>query len=149
MYARHKPGHDWDESEGLPDFSKIKLESQSFNWNIFSIPIWTRFNDKKEYFENYAVVGFSVETIRYTFKYNPQFQDHTLGLDHLPVKYNYSHCQLRMNRELNKLEKRELRLILKNKSVVPLKPNQKQGYLGLFKDILKMFYYKLYSRPCG
>ena len=54
MYVRHKPGHDWKIEDGLPDFSKIKIgtekkDRQSMNWNIFSIPIWARFNDKTEY----------------------------------------------------------------------------------------------------
>jgi hypothetical protein len=139
MYARHKPGHDWNIEEGIPDFSKIKLKDQSFNWSIYSIPIWTRFNDKKEYLDNYAVVGFSVDTICHTSLWSTEFKDSTLGLEHKPIELNYSHCQLKLNiQNLSNFEKRNLRVILKNKSYVPLYPRESQSSYKILFDIIKM-----------
>lgn len=147
MYARHKPGHDWKIEEGLPDFSKIKIEDkQSFNWNIFSIPIWTRFNDKKEYQNEYAVVAFLVETIRYSSSIDQNFENHTLSVAHAPIENNYSHCELILKKELTKSQRRAIRLTLKHKSFVALTPHQEQEDIQIIMDIFNMLFTRILLR---
>lgn len=100
LYARHKPGVDWNESQGLPDFTKIKIDpdksdkNQSFNWDKLSEPHWVRFNPAKEYLQHYAVVGFLTETIRNIDKYSTDCEKNLIDVEHKPVDINYSHCQL-------------------------------------------------------
>ncbi len=135
LYARHKPGHDWNEEEGLPDFSKIKInpkkpsENQSFNWDQYSEPHWVRFNPQKEYLKEYAVVGFLVETIRNIKTFNDELENDFVDVEHEPVKINYSHCQLVCLEKLrliknNKPVRRALRMAMKHNSEVFLRPNE-------------------------
>jgi len=143
-FARHKPSHDWKEEDGLPDFSKIKID-QSFNWSQFSIPIWTRFNAAMEYQEEYAVVGYRVSTIRQTNKIQKQnrysqfeFEDLTLDIKHEPIDTNYSHCELVSVIDLDKTKRREIRMTLKHNSNVCLKPHEKRNLIHLQFDYFKM-----------
>jgi hypothetical protein len=142
MYARHKPGYDWDEDQELPDFSKIKIDpenpdkNQSFNWDKFSKPHWTRFNLGKKYLEEYAVIGFLTETIRNISKYVENLEPNLIDIEHEPIEINYSHCQLscaeRFRRKNNKKEKRKIRrairMAMKHNSKVFLKPYE--NYVG-------------------
>lgn len=146
LYTRHKPSTDWKEEDGLPDFSKIKLD-QSFNWCNFSIPIWTRFNNKKEYLHDYAIAGFYVKTIRESHKNSSvKFTQKILEIEHRPEEYNYSHCQLVTLKNLSKTEKRALRMTLRHKCITPLKPNEKRNFYYILLDIMKMFCSRIISR---
>jgi hypothetical protein len=145
MYVRHKPGHDWNREDGLPDFSKIKIgtdknERQSMNWNIFSIPIWARFNDKKDYNADYAVIAYSVDVIRHTSKFDTNFDDLSLSIIHDPIENNYSHCELIMNKKLSKSQKREIRMTLKHNHFIALLPGQEQSKLEIIKEIINMYF---------
>lgn len=135
LYQRHKPGYDWKEEEGLPDFTKIKIDpnnperNQSYNWEKFSEPHWVRFNPQKEYQIEYAVVGYLTETIRNLNQYDSGLPNKILDVEHAPVDINYSHCQLSCIKtpetRIDKTKKRAMRQALKNKSKVFLAPNQK------------------------
>lgn len=144
MFARHKPGYDWNNKEGFPDFSKIKVD-QSFNWSAYSIPIWARFNDKKEYKADYGIVGYSVGVIReprifegYKIKVKPE-------VFHVPLEFNYSHCQLDNLNNLPKDIRRNIRYSFRNKCVISILPNQEISKLAILKDLIKMYYHRLLS----
>lgn len=134
-FARHKPSSDWNAQEELPDFSKIKLD-QSFNWSIYSIPLWTRFDDSMNYKSDYAVVGYKVSTIRLTNRINPSFQNFIFDIKTDPLENNYSHIVLVTDPDLkiNKTQKRELRMTLKHRCKVSLLPNEKQNFFRTFFD---------------
>lgn len=156
LYSRHRPGHDWNSTENIPDFTKIKIPEsinesekglgQSFNWNIYSIPVWTRFDDQQNYLENYAVVGYSVKSIRRTgdvLVNNSQsgivLENGVLEVKHSPNKYNHSHCHLALGKLLNKSERREVRMAIKHSSFVPLYPGQARNIIQLYWDLAKMY----------
>jgi len=128
LYQRHKPGIDWVEKEGLPDFSKIKIDpkkpenNQSYNWDRYSEPHWVRFNPQKEYQIEYAVVGYLTETIRNLKNYNSKLLNNFLDVEHVPVDINYSHCQLSCDRGATKSVRREMRKTLRHKVKVYLNP---------------------------
>lgn len=150
-FVRHKPGHDWKDEDELPDFTKIKIEDQSCYWDQYSIPIWARFNDVKEYKEDYAVVAYKVSTIRQTSKVlrikkytKVEFDDLTLNIRHLPIDTNYSHCEM-SSIVLNKTERREIRMTLKHNSKVYLKPNEKRNLILLQLDYYKMLSFRWIS----
>ena len=138
LYARHKPGHDWNEIEGLPDFTKIKINpnepsnNQSFNWDRFSKPHWVRFNPHKKYLNEYAVVGFLTETIRNLSKHDPDLEIDLVDVEHKPEEINYSHCQLSCLEKFKLIEtkrqKKErassIRMVMKHNSKVFLQPNE-------------------------
>ena len=142
MYARHKPGYDWNEGDDYPDLSKIKID-QSFNWSAYSLPCWARFNPNKVYQSEYGVVGYSVNKIRNPINdlgesilvVNP-------NVNHKPEDNNYSHCELVLESPITKSLKREYRTALKHRSVVYLRPHQKPSKI-LFIDYLKMYWHKL------
>ena len=138
VYARHKPSTDWDHRNGLPDFSRIKID-QSFNWCDFSIPIWTRFNDEREYLSDYAVAAFGVKTIRESHKKCTLFDSQVLDVEHIPFPHNYSHCALIALKALSKKERRELRMALRHGCRVPLRPNEQQGIIGMAIDRIRMY----------
>jgi len=92
VYARFKPqSEQWNNEDDIPNL-KVLRSKQSFNWNVFSIPEWTRFNDIPNYLDGYAVVGFSIKAFR--SKTNDSFKDIGIELHHIPEEYNYSHLQL-------------------------------------------------------
>ncbi|NQU68148.1 MAG: hypothetical protein HQ510_09415 [Candidatus Marinimicrobia bacterium] len=138
MYARQKPSTDWNENDGLPDFTRIKT-NQSYNWCIFSIPIWTRFDDKKTYLSDYAVTAFSVETIRESYKYGLETQSQVLEVKHKPMDQNYSHCEMNPLGNLNKTQRREIRMSLRHKCYVSLRPNETQNKVGRIVALFKMY----------
>ncbi len=121
MFARHKPYSQWLPDDEYPEFSQIRTD-QSFNWSVFSTPIWTRFNNQKQYLRDYGVIGYKVRTIKCTSKYDNQFEDETLLLKHKPDKNNYSHCELYLNKEITRKQKRDLRYTLKNECIKSYKP---------------------------
>jgi len=92
MYARHAPNH-WEKRRKFPDVTQIRSD-QSFNWSAFSIPVWTRFNNKKEYKENHGVCGYSVYTIRNAHLFNNNLPKNAYGVKHTPIETNFSHCEL-------------------------------------------------------
>ena len=136
MYARHKPGSEWIEGEEYPDFSKIK-SNQSFNWSAFSLPVWVRFNHLKEYKNEYGVLGYSVNTIRNTNLFTRNLNENTYGVKHIPIDFNYSHCEL-FPINVDKKQKREFRLMLKNNCSKELYPHQKCDTEKLILDYIKM-----------
>ena len=129
MYARHKPGSDWKEGDELPDLSKIRSQ-QSFNWSAFSIPVWTRFDDKRKYLPDYGVMGYSVNIIKKAHIYDLALPENAYGLRHNPIKYNYSHCELYpINILNNKKAKREFGYLLKINCKRKILPNSKVNKL--------------------
>jgi len=142
LYMRNKPGYGWKIEERLPDFNTIKLD-QSFNWCLFSIPEWTRFNNDKEYLRNYAIIGIKVDSIRFTKKYNSNFDNFTWTPQHVPTDNNYSHCELKViKNDLTKAQIRELRMTLKHKSEIFFKPNEN---CNIFKKIYHYLYFIYYK----
>lgn len=145
MYARHKPGYDWIVAEGLPDFSKIKIEAghsdanQSFNWSMFSLAHWVRFNPDKTFLENYAVISFRVKVIRNVHLFNPELKVPYLGVEHKPDEENFSHCQLYSLPNFDKAKKRSIRLTLKHKARTELRPNEKPTMIKLLAWKIRSF----------
>lgn len=142
MYARHKPGSDWKENDEYPDFSKIR-STQSFNWSAFSIPIWTRFNDKKEYYQDYGVIGYAVQTIRYPNQFDSKVPNGIFDIKHDPADSNYSHCELYESSDSStKIEKRAYRMALVHKCSIELKPLSTKSNLQLFLDYVIMYWHR-------
>jgi len=138
LYSRHKPSSNWNTDEGLPDFTQIKID-QSFNWCNYSIPIWTRFNDKQKYSASYAVAGFHVGTIRNNHQKLKSFDSQAVTIQHKPIETNYSHCELKAPKTLTKTERRELRATFRHNCKVPLHPNQNRVPPLILTDILLMY----------
>ena len=138
LFARHKPGYDWNDGEDLPDFTKIKLDTivpennQSLNWDKFSEPKWVRFNTNQEYQKDYAVIGYLTASIRNISKANNNLTNDLIDVEHNPIDLNYSHCQLECLEKLKSIEgrkkiksiKRLLRMALKHNAVVLFKPGE-------------------------
>ena len=137
LYTRHKPSSDWNETYGLPDFTKIKT-NQSFNWCTFSIPIWTRFNDKKIYLSDHAVAAFSVKTIRESYKNSSIIPSQAFDIEHKPIETNYSHCELTSLINLNRTQRREIRMSFRHKCYVPLRPHETQNKILRIVALFKM-----------
>lgn len=144
LYARHKPGYDWDEIEGLPDYTKIKIDpeipekNQSLNWDQYSEPHWVRFNPEKVYLKEYAVVGFLTETIRHIEGCDENSEldlSNLIDVEHDPIEINYSHCQISCTdkfrnvptKKEKKSRKRALRMAMRHRSEVFLKPNEEMN----------------------
>jgi hypothetical protein len=121
MYARHKPDVQWKEGDDFPDFNQIRAY-QSFNWSAFSLPLWVRFNDEKEYLKDYGIVSFSVRTILLNSTQNSLQTKNPYNLVHQKIPNNYSHCELIETTKLDKAKKRELRLSLKHNAKVICMP---------------------------
>lgn len=140
LYQRHKPGYDWKESEGLPDFTKIKIDpknninNQSYNWELFSAPDWVRFNEHKEYQKEYAVVAYLAGVIRNIERFDDSnhLEPGLLGVEHAPNDINYSHCQLYCTDKFAAIEdnlkgiRRAARLAIKHGAKTILKPFEEQ-----------------------
>lgn len=125
MYCRHKPGSDWKVDDEYPDFSKIKSD-QSLNWSSFSKSFWVRYNDNKNYLEEYGVIGYSVNTILNTHKKDSRISQGIFGIKHKSCVNNYSHCELYPKQaNLPKSTKQAFRLALKINCIKALKPGQK------------------------
>ncbi len=147
VYIRHKPGHGWNIKDDLPDFTTIKIPDQSCNWSQFSIPIWARFNDQKAYNKEYAVVTYKLGTIRKIGSVLRQtdpsstLDDNTLDVVHDPIENNYSHCVLKQRVNLNPTQRRAVRMAMKHKSSVYIKPDLEKETL-----ILKLEYFVMLLR---
>lgn len=144
LYSRHKPSSNWNHEEGLPDFTKIKID-QSFNWCNYTIPLWTRFNLEKEYLQEYAVAGIKVKTIREEHTKLDCFDQKIIDIIHDPIDINYSHCQLNTFQTLNRIDRRQLRATFRHKCKVPLKPNEKRYKLLQYFDIIIMYLRRILS----
>ena len=142
VFTRHKPSTNWNHDENLPDFATFKInENQSCNWCNYSIPIWTRFNDKQDYCSDYAVAGFKVNTIR-----GLQVGSKFFNVEHSPIQTNYSHCEIRTSEKLTKTEKREIRASLHQNCKTFLKPNETKSNLEIFICIISMFARRFLSK---
>ncbi len=139
------PHSEWKEGDDFPDFNQIKL-NHSFNWSVFSIPLWAKFNDKKEYRDNYGVIGYKVATIRNTHKINPRFDPKILDINHKPIEFNYSHCELFPNRIIEKKDKREIRMTFKHKCIRPIFPSSKRTRFYQVADFLRMYSHRFILR---
>lgn len=133
QYARHKPGHDWNERHELPDYTKIKIDpnnknNQSFNWDQFSEPHWVRFDPQGKYLIDYAVVGFLTGTIRNVDQFDNNIENGLIDVEHKPIENNYSHCQLYCTEKFKNIEtnkktiRRAIRMAMRHNSHVFLKP---------------------------
>ena len=141
---RNKPGHSWNLEEDIPDFSQIS-SSQSFNWCRYSIPQWVRFNENKEYLIDYAIVGIKSKVIRYSKKYNQNIENFIYSVTHVPLNFNYSHCELLQKKEnITKLEKRAFRMILRLNCKIYLRPNKDYNLLIILFHLSKMLLYKIF-----
>ncbi len=141
MFARC-PLCDWKEGEDYPDFARIR-SSQSFNWSVFSIPEWTRFNDKKEYKANYGIIGYKVKTIRNTNLINAKFENGTFSLIHKPITNNYSHCELIQLKNVTPKDKREIRMTFKHNCIIPILPSTNRSIFQTFFDYLRMYLHRV------
>jgi len=141
MYARHKPGYDWNPDEEFPDFSKIS-SYQSFNWSAFSIPVWVRFNDQKEYKKDYGVIGYSVNTIRNIHIIDKTLPLNSYGIKHKPEEFNFSHSEL-YPLNITKKHKRIYRLNLKHKCQKKILPYSNVSRLRIFFDYFIMLKHRL------
>lgn len=144
LYARHKPGVGWDEKEGLPDFTQIKM-TQSLNWCLYSLPHWCRFNDAGEYLNNYAVVSYSHAEITNISEQSEEKRlsgnIKALKIIHDPIELNYSHCELRVMSDLgsiNKTDRRAIRAKFKHASSVELKPFERPNRFINAMEFIKM-----------
>lgn len=143
MYARHKLGYDWKNGDEFPIYSKIKVD-QSFNWSAYSIPYWTRFNDRKDYLLNYGIMSYSVNTIRNIHAIQTELNERTLGLKHDPTPNNYSHCVIYPdNVELTKITKRYIRYALTHSWEKKIEPNKKFTRLYVILEHLIMFKHRI------
>ncbi len=142
MYSRHKPGIDWRIGDDFPDFGKIKVD-QSFNWSAFSIPVWARYTDLKEYKSEYGILGICVRSIRKTHEINTIFDNNSWIVRHDPKQFNYSHCELHLLIELNRCQRRQLRMTLKHKATCLLSPQKEYKLRYLMGDYLIMLYHRL------
>jgi len=141
LYARHKPGTQWKEGEEYPDFNQIR-SNQSFNWSAFSLPIWTRFNDRKEYLMDYGIVGYSVYTVKNIHKLDQTIPENLFGISHKPDPNNYSHCELYCKTNVRSY-KRAFRMKLKHRCKIHYFPNQKVNSSKLFKNYVIMLSHRL------
>ena len=107
--------------------------------------MWTRFNDAQEYLEDYAVAGFSADTIRCEHQKYELFDSQVVEVQHEPIETNYSHCELYPVRKLSKTEKRALRASLRHHCVVPLLPSEKRGRILIAFDIIVMYFRRVIS----
>lgn len=140
MFARC-PGTEWHEGEDYPDFAYIRSR-QSFNWSVFSIPIWTRFTDTKEYRKCYGVIGYKVDTIRGTHLINPIFENNTFDLCHKPIENNYSHCELSQLKTVPHKLKREIRMTFKHNCIRSIYPSKDPTRTQLFLDVVRMYFHR-------
>jgi hypothetical protein len=149
MFMRNKPNHGWDVAEGVPDFTTIKPD-QSFNWCRFSLPVWVRFDDKKMYRRNYAVVAIYMNSVRHSQGIDQRFPDYSHNIKHKALPANYSHCEL-VEKKLDKPTRRALRMTLRHRSQVCLLPEELPGLLMIIRYWLNMFVYKLFwiRGPCA
>jgi len=145
MYARHKPGVQWKEGDDFPDFATIRSK-QSFNWSAYSIPVWTRFKNKKEYLNNYGVAGYSVNTIRNSGLINTLFENNTFSILHSPLDYNYSHCELNQLKDIPHKNKREIRYTFAVNCIRPIRPDQQIKLSRTLIDRLIMYYHRFLTK---
>ena len=141
MYARHKPNVDWKVGEEYPDFSKIRSQ-QSFNWSAFSLPVWVRFNNNKEYQSGYGVIGYSVNTIKNIHLINKDIPENLFCLHHVPENNNYSHCELYPPNKVSKKDGREFRMMLKHNCQKHILPERKVTWVKILMDFPVMWYHR-------
>lgn len=141
MYARHKPGSQWKDLEDFPNFESIRSD-QSVNWSAFSIPVWVRFNDAKEYKSDYGVAAYSVYSIRNAHLYNEHLKENSSTVKHMPDDNNYSHCQFH-HKDLSKKGRRLFRMTLKHHCTPLIYPKTKYSKLNFLYDFLVMFRHRL------
>ncbi len=143
LFMRNKPGYGWKIEDNFPDFNTIKLD-QSLNWCRFSIPSWVRFNEEKIYQKENAVIGIKCEVIRYSKKYDNSLENFLWTVIHSPLEINYSHSELlAKNQNYSKDIRRALRITLKNKCIIYLKPNDEFNLLIKLYHLIKMLLYKI------
>ena len=144
LFMRNKPGFSWDIEENIPDFSQIS-SNQSFNWCRYSIPQWVRFNEKKKYLIDYAIVGIKSKVIRYSKKHDNNLENFIYNVTHVPLDFNYSHCELFQKKEIiSKLEKRAFRMILKFNCKIYLNPYKEYNLFIILYHLSKMLLYKIF-----
>jgi len=147
MFTRHKPLTEWAEGDEYPNFSSIKItKPQSFNWSAFSLPIWVRYTDQKEYKSDYGVVGYRVGTLRYTNKIDPAFENFTFDVRHDPLENNFSHCELEVKKSLSKKDRRLIRITFKHKCVVSIYPMSSPSKSQLLVDYVRLMYHQISVR---
>jgi hypothetical protein len=144
MYMRHKPGHDWKVGDEFPTYEKINMD-QSFNWNVYSIPVWTRFNDQKVYSPEHGIMAYSVGTIKNISEYSADLPPNIVGIKHVPLEFNYSHCELYPNgfepkakTRKHKNLRRAIRHALTTDWKKKIDPYQKVSFWTNVKEYIKM-----------
>ena len=141
MYARHKPGPQWEDQDDFPNFDSIRSD-QSVNWSAFSIPVWVRFTNTKEYKSDYGVAAYSVFGVRNAHLYNKQLKENSSTVKHIPVDFNYSHCQFH-HQNLSKKERRLFRITLKHHCKPLIYPKTRYRKINLFFGLFVMLKHRL------
>jgi len=143
VYSRHAPDSVWKRGEKFPDINQIK-EDQSFNWSAFSIPQWVRFNPQKIYQKDQGVCSFPVFAIKKAYQYNEQLPDDIFELEHDPLEYNYSHCQIHPNIQENKRSaKMALRYSLKIHAKPKIEPDDEQSWWFVLFEYINMIKHRI------
>lgn len=140
MYARHKPNVDWKIGDEFPDFSKIR-SNQSFNWSAYSLPVWVRFNNQKEYYHGYGVMAYSVNTLKNAHLIDENISANMFGIRHVPEFNNYSHCELYETNNHSTKEKRAWRMMLKHNCQKHILPGQKNLWIKKMLGYSVMWYH--------
>lgn len=140
IFIRIKPNSSqWNSQENIPYYEQIRSE-QSSNWDLLSIPIWTRFNDQKEYKSEYAVIGFYIQCVQ-----NLKDEKHSANwqIQHAKLPNNYSHCDLTLTQCPDRIGKRAMKMKLKHSAIICLYPSATRSKLSNLIDICHMKIKKL------
>ncbi len=132
VFIRFKPEIQWTPGEDIPRYDQIRTENQSCNWDLLSIPIWVRFDDSKNYKDDYAVVGIF---LAHLLKKESNEGNYFWKIEHKPLDNNYSHCDLSIDgSQIPKSVKRQMKLELKHSQVIHFKPYEKPDFLYSLKE---------------
>ena len=140
MYVR-VPDIQYDGNyDDFPNLAYIRSE-QSTTWSAYSLPDWTRFNDKKHYISNSGILGLKVKTIL-EININTEEQPNFWRLLHIPVEFNYSHCQFQTNKPYDRSNNLKNRILLKNNSIEFTKPHLPLNQ-NCFIASCKMYFHRI------
>ncbi len=148
LYMRVHHSH-WDDKDEFPGLNVIKTD-QSLNWGAFSIPIWARFDDNKNYKIDNGVIGVKVKAIISNYRSNHNNTDANYPLIlHKPLQNNYSHCELNNYlKDISKSKKRDYRFNIKNNCKIFCKPNEIKMNSNSIKEHIVMYFNYLVSIFC-
>lgn len=120
LYMRVPPPHIDDHGAWI--YANLRSD-QSFNWSLFSMPHWVRFNGDRIYLKDNRVIAFQVLYLMNASKLDPSFESDSWTLKHDSDEFNYSHSVAILKKGLTKLVKGKLKVELANKLTMVLKEN--------------------------